>query len=297
MITILPPLAPSGRVREFNNYNDSVRSIIVYNWLTGNMSDRAMNDAFIPNAGPKDNGRIAMNIRLYLGLTSAHKDFFRSKTDYEILRSLETASINNPDYALPYYYFKNQYVKIHEHLEDSLYSQELEKYFPESEIKGKNFIINTLLKDVKSSSDKIDRLLLNLPDIEERDANTAKTISINKNITVFVRSCDVRESIKSLYDYHCQVCGNVILKTGWEASQERKESWKYLSADLHHIHPLSKGGPDIQANAVCLCPTCHRKFHSGEFRLKQDGNKIACIDEMLGHKQFIKLKHQIDLGL
>ena len=115
--------------------------------------------------------------------------------------------------------------------------------------------------------------------------------------SVYVRSCDVRESIKSLYDYHCQVCGNVILKTGWEASQERKESWKYLSADLHHIHPLSKGGPDIKANAVCLCPTCHRKFHSGEFRLKQDGNKIACIDEMLGHKQFIKLKHQIDLGL
>jgi 5-methylcytosine-specific restriction protein A len=33
--------------------------------------------------------------------------------------------------------------------------------------------------------------------------------------------------------------------------------------EVHHIVPLSLGGPDILKNVVALCPNCHRKQHFG----------------------------------
>lgn len=44
-----------------------------------------------------------------------------------------------------------------------------------------------------------------------------------------------------------------------------------------------------------LCPTCHRKFNTGEFELKEVNNKITCIDQLLGYKKVINQKHQIIL--
>ena len=32
--------------------------------------------------------------------------------------------------------------------------------------------------------------------------------------------------------------------------------------DAHHIIPISRGGIDNLYNTTCLCPSCHRKFHS-----------------------------------
>lgn len=34
---------------------------------------------------------------------------------------------------------------------------------------------------------------------------------------------------------------------------------RYL--EVHHVRPLSDRGPDVVANAVALCPNCHRAFH------------------------------------
>lgn len=31
--------------------------------------------------------------------------------------------------------------------------------------------------------------------------------------------------------------------------------------DLHHVHPLSWGGPDTKANIVAVCPNQHRLVH------------------------------------
>lgn len=31
--------------------------------------------------------------------------------------------------------------------------------------------------------------------------------------------------------------------------------------EMHHIIPVAAGGPDIRANVVMLCPTCHRLAH------------------------------------
>lgn len=38
--------------------------------------------------------------------------------------------------------------------------------------------------------------------------------------------------------------------------------------ELHHVKPLAQGGPDIVANAVALCPNCHRACHHSHRRTK-----------------------------
>ena len=48
----------------------------------------------------------------------------------------------------------------------------------------------------------------------------------------------------------CEVCNS-------------KQSIRVL--EVHHIKPISEGGTDsFQTNLIVLCPTCHRKAHSGE---------------------------------
>src|SRR5690606_5999612 len=31
--------------------------------------------------------------------------------------------------------------------------------------------------------------------------------------------------------------------------------------EVHHVRPLSEGGPDVTDNAVAACPNCHRRLH------------------------------------
>jgi predicted HNH restriction endonuclease len=33
--------------------------------------------------------------------------------------------------------------------------------------------------------------------------------------------------------------------------------------EVHHIEPLSEGGPDVLENVACLCPAHHREVHLG----------------------------------
>jgi hypothetical protein len=50
----------------------------------------------------------------------------------------------------------------------------------------------------------------------------------------------------------CECCGE-------PAPFERPNGQPYL--EVHHVVPLSEGGPDTVGNAVALCPTCHRAVH------------------------------------
>jgi len=38
--------------------------------------------------------------------------------------------------------------------------------------------------------------------------------------------------------------------------------------EVHHIKRRADGGSDNSANLVCLCHTCHTKYHNGEIKLK-----------------------------
>jgi len=58
------------------------------------------------------------------------------------------------------------------------------------------------------------------------------------------------ESLKSIYDHRCQVCGmNFRIK------------YDEPFAETHHIHPLGEGGLDIGANVIVICPNHHRIIH------------------------------------
>lgn len=58
------------------------------------------------------------------------------------------------------------------------------------------------------------------------------------------------ESLKSVYDHRCQVCG-----------MNFKIKYDEPFAETHHIHSLSEGGLDISKNIIVICPNHHRIIH------------------------------------
>jgi predicted HNH restriction endonuclease len=71
----------------------------------------------------------------------------------------------------------------------------------------------------------------------------------------FKRNPDVVADVLQRADGFCENCGN-------EAPFKRvKDGTPYL--EVHHKVILSDGGEDTTANAVAVCPNCHRKFHFG----------------------------------
>ncbi len=282
----LPPLEfdEKPREREFNAYTEEDRAAVVYNYLVKGMSFREL-DSNILQVSFDSRGWQSMGICHYLGLSNIHKGFFKGWLLSDILSSLYLDS-QNPDYCIIYYYIA-EYSEKYRSLTDRDRMQLLllEKENPSDEVKDKSWIYNTLLKH-EDSNTRIDDTLLSLP-------SHASRVVIRKNIECYVRNTTIAEAVKSLYNYRCQVCGDVILRTGWQRNLERKSEWKFLSSDVHHILPLSKGGDDDRRNMLCLCPTCHRKFHSGEYRLISNRNTTRLNDELIGASHDITLKHQL----
>ncbi len=54
---------------------------------------------------------------------------------------------------------------------------------------------------------------------------------------------------------HCECCGAA-------APFISDNGEPYL--EIHHVRQLAHGGPDTPANAVAVCPNCHRKLHFGD---------------------------------
>lgn len=72
-----------------------------------------------------------------------------------------------------------------------------------------------------------------------------------------------------VYERDPEVVAAVLLAANGKCSDcnknapfaRKNDNTPYL--EVHHIKPLSKGGEDTVANAVALCPNCHRKKHYG----------------------------------
>ena len=71
----------------------------------------------------------------------------------------------------------------------------------------------------------------------------------------FARDGEVRAWVKQRADGVCEKCDQ-------PAPFHNKFGKPFL--EVHHIVPLSEGGEDIVANAVALCPNCHRECHYGQ---------------------------------
>ena len=194
--------------------------------------------------------------------------------------------------ALFFYYLLDYLDKDDFSTTDDALITETKNHQPEESLKDQTWIRNTWIGRGSNSEKDINVRLLELPDIH--DGSVGK-VSVTKNRTEYYSNTTVKETIKNLYDFHCQICGDVILKTGWKPDMKRTDSWRYLSADVHHILPLPDGGPDFKSNMMCLCPTCHRKFHSGEYRMRQKNDVIFVRDELLGKNLNPNLLHEIIL--
>lgn len=69
----------------------------------------------------------------------------------------------------------------------------------------------------------------------------------------FYRDPLLSESLKSIYDHRCQVCG-----------MNFRVKYDEPFAETHHIEPLSRGGLDLGNNIIVICPNHHRIIHKTE---------------------------------
>lgn len=72
---------------------------------------------------------------------------------------------------------------------------------------------------------------------------------------VFVRNADVVAEVLERADGHCEKCGKPA------PFLRAKDKRPYL--EVHHKITLASGGDDTVANAVAVCPNCHREAHHG----------------------------------
>jgi 5-methylcytosine-specific restriction endonuclease McrA len=78
---------------------------------------------------------------------------------------------------------------------------------------------------------------------------------VNVRTWVFIRNTDV---VAEVLENAAGVCGGCQQLAPFV---RKSDGTPYL--EVHHRVPLAAGGPDTVANAVALCPNCHRQRHYG----------------------------------
>ena len=71
----------------------------------------------------------------------------------------------------------------------------------------------------------------------------------------FVRNADVVATVLRRAAGHCEECSAAA------PFNRRKDGTPYL--EVHHRKRLADGGEDTVANAIAVCPNCHRQKHHG----------------------------------
>ncbi|MDC0482591.1 HNH endonuclease, partial [Gammaproteobacteria bacterium] len=146
-------------------------------------------------------------------------------------------------------------------------------------VKGKSgyYICRFHLESELYISDLEKKLDENLPENYQVSERIETTINrINRNIKL-------REKIKEIYQYRCQIC-NVYLKKPHGAI-----------AIGAHIKGLGQphNGPDILSNMLCLCPNHHDQFDALSFYINADDFIIVGLEDFEGEKITIDKKHKI----
>jgi hypothetical protein len=99
------------------------------------------------------------------------------------------------------------------------------------------------------------------PDEQARDASPPEHVETTTSRVI--RNTSLVKSLKSIYDYRCQVCGD-----------RRQCGPDQYYAEGHHLHPLGEDGPDVGENILVLCPTCHADFDYGMVRVNPDTFRV-----------------------
>jgi 5-methylcytosine-specific restriction protein A len=85
-------------------------------------------------------------------------------------------------------------------------------------------------------------------------ANPVPTIQV-VTARVFQRNPDVVATVLARAKGICEACASAAPFT------RRRDGTPYL--EVHHRVLLAEGGQDTVANAIAVCPNCHRKAHHG----------------------------------
>ena len=94
-------------------------------------------------------------------------------------------------------------------------------------------------------------------DLRQRQLGTlpkgsAKPTTVTSTITTYVRDPAVKAWVLQAANGHCEGCAA-------PAPFKGTDGLPFL--EVHHVMPLSSHGSDTTANAVALCPNCHRRCH------------------------------------
>jgi len=86
--------------------------------------------------------------------------------------------------------------------------------------------------------------------------------TVTSTVTTYVRDPAVKAWVLQAANGHCEGCGA-------PAPFKGMDGLPFL--EVHHVMPLASHGSDTTANAVALCPNCHRRCHyafdQAEFKL------------------------------
>jgi 5-methylcytosine-specific restriction protein A len=90
--------------------------------------------------------------------------------------------------------------------------------------------------------------------VTEEPPGNEKPPAITASSTQFVRDLKVKAWILSNAAGICECCQE-------KAPFQYNDGTPYL--EVHHVRRLCDGGPDTTANAIAVCPNCHRQLHYG----------------------------------
>jgi predicted HNH restriction endonuclease len=144
--------------------------------------------------------------------------------------------------------------------------------------------------------DKKQREAALLEKIDKENKNSKEVQSVEVKTKSYRSNPILKEQLKILYEYKCQICGTQIKKIGWKSTIPPVKQYNYLMADIHHIIPLHQGGKDSSENMICVCPNCHKRLHTGEYRLDNKSEEINYINSISNEYNKICTKHKIKIN-
>ncbi|MFT5725942.1 MAG: putative HNH restriction endonuclease [Desulforhopalus sp.] len=107
----------------------------------------------------------------------------------------------------------------------------------------------------------------------------------------------LKEDIKQLYRYKCQICSEQIKKVGWTEELNGQQEFEFLTADAHHIDPLEQNGLDAPSNIICVCPNCHRRLHTGELIIGFGLEGPVCNNQITGEQLTLTIDSGHSFGM
>lgn len=92
---------------------------------------------------------------------------------------------------------------------------------------------------------------------KKKPKGSKKPIKKTQSSEQIVRDPEVHAWILNNSKWVCECCNKA-------APFSKTDGYKYL--EVHHVKRLADGGSDTIANAIAVCPNCHRELHYGENR-------------------------------